>query len=67
MPGRRKKRISGPVRRKPTATKAVGTWWASLPPAKIKEALDALYATEDSSVDPVMARMQSMTIGSEDW
>jgi metal-responsive CopG/Arc/MetJ family transcriptional regulator len=33
----------------------------------VKEALDAIYATEDSSLDPVIARMQSLSIGPEEW
>jgi metal-responsive CopG/Arc/MetJ family transcriptional regulator len=33
----------------------------------ITEALNAVYATEDSSLDPVMARIQSLSIGREDW
>jgi metal-responsive CopG/Arc/MetJ family transcriptional regulator len=32
-----------------------------------KEALDAIYASEDSSLDPVIARMQSLSIGREEW
>ncbi len=33
----------------------------------VKEALDAVYAAEDSSLDPVIARMQSLSIGREQW
>ncbi len=33
----------------------------------ITEALNAVYATEDSSLDPVMARIQSLSIGREEW
>ena len=33
----------------------------------VKEALDAVYATEDSSLDPAIARIQSSSIGSEEW
>ena len=33
----------------------------------VKEALDAIYATEDSSLDPVIARIQSLSIGREEW
>jgi hypothetical protein len=33
----------------------------------VKEALDAVYATEDSSLDPVIARIQSLSIGREEW
>ncbi len=34
---------------------------------QIMEALNAVYATEDSSLDPVMARIQSLSIGREEW
>jgi metal-responsive CopG/Arc/MetJ family transcriptional regulator len=34
---------------------------------EIKKALDAIYATEDSSLDPVIARMQSLSIGRGEW
>jgi metal-responsive CopG/Arc/MetJ family transcriptional regulator len=34
---------------------------------RITEALNAVYATEDSSLDPVMARIQSLSIGREEW
>jgi metal-responsive CopG/Arc/MetJ family transcriptional regulator len=33
----------------------------------VREALDAVYATEDSSLDPVVARMQSLSVGPEEW
>lgn len=33
----------------------------------VKEAMDAAYATEESSLDPVIARMQSLSIGREEW
>jgi hypothetical protein len=33
----------------------------------VKEALDAIYATEDSSLDPVIARIQSLSIGRKEW
>jgi predicted transcriptional regulator len=33
----------------------------------VKDALDAIYATEDSSLDPVVARMQSLSVGPEEW
>ena len=33
----------------------------------IKEALDEVYRTESSELDPVMARLQSEAIGREDW
>jgi metal-responsive CopG/Arc/MetJ family transcriptional regulator len=34
---------------------------------QITEALNAVYATEDSSLDPVMARIQSLSLGREEW
>ncbi|MBZ5566065.1 MAG: ChpI protein [Acidobacteriia bacterium] len=34
---------------------------------EIKRQLNAVYATEDSSLDPVIASMQSIAIGREDW
>jgi metal-responsive CopG/Arc/MetJ family transcriptional regulator len=33
----------------------------------ITEALNAVYATEDSSLDPVIARLQSLALGREEW
>ena len=33
----------------------------------IKEALDEVYKTESSDLDPIMARLQSEAIGREDW
>jgi hypothetical protein len=34
---------------------------------QITEALNAVYATEDSSLDPVIAQLQSLAIAREDW
>jgi metal-responsive CopG/Arc/MetJ family transcriptional regulator len=34
---------------------------------RITEALNAVYATEESSLDPEMARIQSLSIGREEW
>ncbi|MGA3326311.1 MAG: hypothetical protein ABSF45_17710 [Terriglobia bacterium] len=34
---------------------------------RITEALNAVYATENSSLDPMMARIQSLSIGREEW
>jgi metal-responsive CopG/Arc/MetJ family transcriptional regulator len=34
---------------------------------RITETLNAVYATEDSSLDPVIARIQSLSIGREEW
>lgn len=47
--------------------KAVAAYLNSQRDKSITEALNAVYATEDSSLDPVIARMQSMAIGPEDW
>ena len=33
----------------------------------IKEALNEIYNTEPSELDPVLARLQSEAIGREDW
>ena len=33
----------------------------------IKEALNDIYNTEPSELDPVLARLQSEAIGREDW
>ena len=33
----------------------------------VKEALDAVYASESSELDPVIARIQSLSIGREEW
>jgi len=34
---------------------------------RITEALNAVYATENSSLDPLMARIQSLSVGREEW
>jgi metal-responsive CopG/Arc/MetJ family transcriptional regulator len=36
-------------------------------PKGIKEALDAVYGTESSELDPVMAQMQARAIWREEW
>jgi metal-responsive CopG/Arc/MetJ family transcriptional regulator len=33
----------------------------------IKEALDEVYGTESSELDPVLAQLQSEALGQEDW
>ncbi|MGO9271465.1 MAG: hypothetical protein ACLQOO_14590 [Terriglobia bacterium] len=33
----------------------------------IKEALDEVYSTEPSELDPVMTHLQAMALGREDW
>ncbi len=47
--------------------KAVAAYLKSQRDKSIKEALDAVYASEDSSLDPVIARIQSLSIGPEEW
>ncbi len=47
--------------------KAVAAYLNSQRDKSIKEALDAVYATEDSSLDPVIARIQSLSVGREEW
>jgi metal-responsive CopG/Arc/MetJ family transcriptional regulator len=34
---------------------------------RITEALNAVYAEDDSSLDPTMGRIQSLSIGREEW
>jgi antitoxin MazE6 len=46
---------------------AVDTYLKSYRASRIKEALDAVYAREDSALDPVLDRMQNETLGPEDW
>lgn len=33
----------------------------------VREKLDAVYSTEPSKPDPVLARLQTQAIGKEDW
>jgi hypothetical protein len=33
----------------------------------VKEALDAVYGSEDSQLDPVLAAMQDASLHPEDW
>jgi len=33
----------------------------------VKEALDEVYRTESSELDPVLTRLQSEALGREDW
>jgi predicted transcriptional regulator len=47
--------------------RAVEAYLKTQPAKGVKEARDAIYATEDSSLDPVIARMQSLSIGREEW
>jgi len=48
-------------------SKAVAAYLRSQSDKRITEALNAVYATEDSSLDPDIARMQSFSIGREEW
>lgn len=45
--------------------KAVEAYVKSFRTTGVREALDAVYATESSAVDPVLARMQKATLGRE--
>jgi metal-responsive CopG/Arc/MetJ family transcriptional regulator len=33
----------------------------------VKEALDAIYAVEDSRLDPVLVRLQALSLPPEEW
>jgi len=33
----------------------------------IRKALDSVYASEDSSLDPALARLECEALGREDW
>ncbi|HEX5410320.1 MAG TPA: ChpI protein [Terriglobia bacterium] len=46
---------------------AVASYLKSLRARNVKKALDAVYASEDSAPDPVLARMQSEALGREEW
>jgi metal-responsive CopG/Arc/MetJ family transcriptional regulator len=48
-------------------TQAVEAYLKRQSDKRITEALNAVYATEDSSLDPVIAQLQSRSIGREDW
>ena len=36
-------------------------------PDRLTERLDALYTTEDSTLDPALRRLQARAIGPEEW
>jgi len=67
MPTRRKTRNSPRASRKVLARKSTGPWWASLTSEEIKKALDAVYTREDSTLDPILGRLQAETLRREDW
>lgn len=46
---------------------AVASYLKSQRARNIKRALDAIYAAEDSGLDPVLARLQSEAVGREKW
>jgi len=48
-------------------SKAVAAYLKSQSDRQVTEALNTVYATEDSSLDPVIERMQSLAIGREEW
>jgi len=47
--------------------RALEEYVARQDPKRIKEALDEVYSTESSELDPVIARLQSEALGREDW
>jgi len=46
---------------------AVDAYLKSQQPGSIKKALDAVYANEDSTLNPVLDHLQSEALGREDW
>lgn len=46
---------------------AVASYLKTLRARNIKKALDAVYAIEDSALDPGLAGMQSEALGREKW
>jgi len=46
---------------------AVASYLKSLRAKNVKKALDAVYATEDSTLDPALARLQKEAVGPEEW
>jgi hypothetical protein len=67
MARHRKERKPPHGNRKRSFVTAGSTWWESLPGEKIKEALNTVYAVEDSTLDPVIERLAAMTFSREDW
>jgi metal-responsive CopG/Arc/MetJ family transcriptional regulator len=48
-------------------TRAVEAYLNAQSSKRITEALNEVYATEDSSLPPEIVRMQSLSLGREDW
>ena len=46
---------------------AVASYLKSLGAKNVQKALDAVYATEDSTLDPSLARLQSGALDREGW
>jgi metal-responsive CopG/Arc/MetJ family transcriptional regulator len=46
---------------------AVASYLKSQRARNVKEALDSVYASEDSSLDPALARLQSEALNREKW
>jgi len=46
---------------------AVDAYLKSQRASRVKKALDAIYATEDSSLDPVLDGLQIEGLSQEDW
>lgn len=46
---------------------AVAEFVAKHNPSEITERLNQVYATEDSTLDPVLRRIQAISIGPEEW
>jgi metal-responsive CopG/Arc/MetJ family transcriptional regulator len=48
-------------------SRAVAAFIASHRSTGVKEQLDAIYGEEDSTLDPVLAHWQSLSLPREDW
>ncbi len=55
------------VSRSELYTKAVESFVRGLRDEHITEALNRVYATEPSELDPALARAQSAAVGREEW
>jgi len=47
--------------------KAVATFVKSHKNTRVKETLNAIYATEDSRLDPALMALQALSLPKEDW
>ena len=47
--------------------KAVATFVKSHKSTRVKETLDAIYATEDSRLDPALMALQALSLPKEEW